>query len=114
MPTPEGSRLIPIAVEGSSLPSPQAVLVTDAKLPPASGTYSYYSGASGTVNVTAGQRVTSITAWASGAWSMTVGGGPTISVPTGGNAVDMSPNGNLTAPSITFTGTSLYIIEVLA
>jgi FtsP/CotA-like multicopper oxidase with cupredoxin domain len=113
MPTPEGSRLIPIAVEGSTLPNVQPVAVTASALPPISGVYSYYSGASGTVNVAAGQRVTSITAKGTSAWSMSVAGGPTINGQAG-DSVTLNPNGNLTAPSITFTGTSLYIIEVVS
>jgi hypothetical protein len=114
MPTPEGSRLIPIAVEGSSLPSPQAVLVTDSKLPPVAGTYHYHAGVSGTFNVPAGERVTQLTATGgTGAASMTIAGGDVITIPAN-MAMYMNPNGNITAPSCTFTSTVSWVIETVS
>jgi len=114
MPTPEGSRLIPIAVEGSALPSVQAVLVTDAKLPPVAGTYHYHAGASGTVNVPAGERVTQISATGgTNAASATIAGGDVITIPAN-MTLFMNPNGNLTAPSCTFTSTVSYVVETVS
>lgn len=81
-------------------------------LPNLTGAWSYYAGTSGTVNVAAGQRVIGIAAHATGAGSMTIAGGASITIPAG-LAYSFTPNGNLVAPQVVFTGTDTYVIEVL-
>lgn len=79
----------------------------------AAGVWSYYSGVSGTVNVTSGQRVVGISAHSAAGGSMTINGGPSIVLPAN-TAVSIAPNGNLTAPTIVFTSTDTYFIEVVS
>jgi hypothetical protein len=77
------------------------------------GTWAYYAGTSGTVTVSAGQRVTAITAHCTTAGSMTINSGATITIPANTSFAD-NPLGNLTAPTIVFTGTDAYFIEVVS
>ncbi len=87
----------------------QAVL---AQAPP-EGTWSYYAGVSGTVAISAGQQVVGITAIAGGGGAtITINAGPSITVPAGGSMA-ISPNGQVVAPTIVFTGTASYVIEVI-
>jgi len=84
------------------------------------GTWAYYAGTSGTVTVSAGQRVLQITAIAQqSAASITINGGASITLPygstdKGSSSIEIEPKGNLTAPTIVFTGTSAYFIEVVS
>ena len=77
------------------------------------GTWAYYAGTSGSVTVSGGQRVTAITCHCTTAGSLTIAGGATITVPANTTFFD-NPLGNLTAPTIVFTGTDAYFIEVVS
>lgn len=79
------------------------------------GDWAYAAGVSGTVALSGGKRVTRITAYAPAgtAASVSVAGGPSIPVVAGGT-LTLSPNGNLTDPSITFTGTASYVVEYVS
>lgn len=77
------------------------------------GTWAYYAGTSGTVNVTSGQRVLGISAHSTLGGTMTINGGQTITVPANVSLV-ITPVGNLTAPTVVFTGTDTYFIEVVS
>lgn len=77
------------------------------------GTWAYYSGINGTLVVPAGQRILGICAYAALGGTITINGGPTITLPIG-VAVSISPNGNLVAPTVVFTGTSTYFVEVVS
>jgi hypothetical protein len=89
-------------------------LVTQsAKIPNQAGTWAYYAGTSGTVNVTAGQRVLGIAAHATTAGSMTINGGASVPIPAG-TGIQFSPVGNLVAPTLVLTGTDSYVIEVVS
>lgn len=76
------------------------------------GTWKYYSGVSGTVVVAAGERVIGISAHCTVAGSVTINGGSPITIPSN-VSLGIEPNGNLTAPTIVFSGTDTYIIEVV-
>lgn len=76
------------------------------------GVWSYHAGSAGTVNVPAGTRVIGIAAHATTAGSITIAGGDSIPVPaTSGIAI--TPNGQLIGPSIVFSGTDSYFVEML-
>ena len=77
-----------------------------------SGTFAYHSGASGTVAVPVGQRVTGIAAHSTIGGSLTINGGSSIIIPAN-TAVEIRPTGDLTAPTIVFTDTDAYVIEVV-
>lgn len=74
------------------------------------GTWSYYAGTSGVVNVTG--RVMGIAAHATTAGSMSINGGSTVPIPTA-SQISIEPRANLVNPSITFVGTDSYFIEVV-
>lgn len=95
---------LPVSLEGTQL-------ATD--LEKNYGPWSYYSGINGTVVVGAGLRVVGISAYAALGGTITINGGATITLPIG-VAIAISPNGNLVAPTIIFTGTSTYFVEVVA
>lgn len=78
-----------------------------------SGTWSYYAGTSGTVNVAAGRRVIGIAAHATSAGSLTINGGETIPLPAGAS-IAIAPQGNLVAPTVILVGTDSYFIETLS
>lgn len=94
-----------------NLQAGQTVGITN--LPNLTGAWSYYAGASGTVNVTAGQRVLGIAAHATTAGSLTINGGASAPIPAG-SGIQITPQGNLVAPTLVFTGTDSYFCEVLA
>lgn len=77
------------------------------------GTWAYYAGTSGTVVVTAGQRVLGIGCHGTSAASFTINGGTLVPVPAG-VSVNIEPLGNVVAPTIVFTGTDSYFIEVVS
>lgn len=77
------------------------------------GSWAYYAGASGTVTVSAGQRVIGIAAHATTAGSMTINGGASVPIPAN-VGLAIAPNGNLVAPTIVFTGTDSYFVEVVS
>lgn len=74
------------------------------------GTWSYYAGITGSVSVTG--RVVGISAYAALGGTITINGGATITLPIG-VAISIAPNGNLVSPTIVFTGTSTYFVEVV-
>lgn len=78
------------------------------------GTWGYYAGAAGTVNVAAGERVVGIAASATSAGAtVAVAGGAALPVPANQGA-DIEPKGNLVGPvAIVFSGTASYFVEVL-
>lgn len=92
---------------------PNPLPVSEANIDKGFGTWAYYSGVSGTVTVTAGQRVIGIAAHSTLGGSYTINGGSAIVLPPG-VAVMFNPMGNLTAPTIIFTSTDTYVIEVVS
>lgn len=116
------SNQTPIRVTGTFTPggtqdvnivSPNPLPTEDINIEKSFGTWAYYSGLVGTVVVGAGQRVVGISAYSSTGGSLTINGGSTVTLPAG-VAVSIEPNGNLTAPTIIFTGTSTYFVEVVS
>lgn len=87
--------------------------VSEANIDKNFGTWSYYSGSSGTVTVSAGQRVIGIGCHATTAGSFTINGGSSIPVPAN-TGISIEPLGNVIAPTIVFTGTDSYLIEVVS
>lgn len=77
------------------------------------GTWSYYAGTSGTVVVTAGQRVIGIGTHSTGSGTLTINGGPSVPIPAG-ISINIEPLGNVVAPTLVFTGTDSYFIEVVS
>lgn len=77
------------------------------------GIWSYRAGTSGTVVVAAGGRVLQLSAIATGAGSITINGGDSIPIPAGA-AVTLVPEGNIGgSPTIVFTGTAAFFVEVV-
>lgn len=87
--------------------------VSESNIDKSFGTWAYYSGTSGTVNVTAGQRVTAITCHSTVGGTLTIAGGSTITIPANTSFAD-NPQGNIMAPTIVFTNTDAYFIEVVS
>jgi hypothetical protein len=81
--------------------------------PGQTGTWSYYAGASGNVNVTAGQRVIGIAVHSTAGGSFTINGGASIPVPAN-SSIEIQPLAQLVAPAFVFTGTDSYFVEVLS
>lgn len=81
-------------------------------MPDLTGTWSYYAGVSGTVTVTAGQRVVGIAAFSTAGGTVTINGGSAIPI-AAGTGWSLNPTGQLVAPTIVFTGTSSYTVEAL-
>lgn len=90
-----------------------AVPITDANIGKSFGTWAYYAGVSGTVTVSGGQRVIGISCHATSAGSFTINGGAAIPIPAG-LSINIQPLGNVTAPTIIFTGTDSYFVEVVS
>lgn len=82
-------------------------------LPNQAGTWSYYAGASGTVNVSSSERVLGIATHALTAGSFTIDGGDSIPVPAN-TGIAIQPLGNLVGPTIVFSGTDSYFVEVVS
>jgi hypothetical protein len=84
------------------------------------GAWGYSSGTSGTVTLTGGKRVLQITAVAlEAAGSFTINGGDVIALPYGSSdkvstEITIEPQGNLTNPTIVFTGTDSYFVEYVS
>lgn len=77
------------------------------------GTWSYNGGTSGTVTVEAGKRVLSISCHSTNGGTLQINGGDIIPVPANvGFAIN--PLGNLVAPTIIYTGTDSYFIEMVS
>lgn len=103
----------PSGTQNVSIVSPNPLPVSESNLDKNYGTWTYYAGVNGTVTVTAGQRVIGISAYAALGGTITINGGATITLPIG-VAISISPNGNVVAPTIIFTGTSTYFVEVVS
>lgn len=82
-------------------------------VPDLSGTWSYYAGISGMVNVGAGERVLGIAARSATGGSLSIDGGPPVPIPAEAG-ISISPQGKLVGPSIVFSGTDSYFVEVLS
>jgi hypothetical protein len=89
------------------------VPVSIALLTQQTGTWSYLAGANGTVVVSAGLNVLGITAHSTASGStLTINGGQSFPIPTG-TAINIQPLGNLVAPTLVFTGTDAYFVELV-
>ena len=95
----------------SNFPSSQAV--TEANVDKNFGTWSYYAGTSGTVIVTGGQRVIGIGCHSTTGGSFTINGGASVPIPTN-ISINVEPLGNVMAPTIVFTSTDSYFVEVVS
>lgn len=92
------------------LPAAGDSLLTDPRIP---GTWGYAAGASGTPDLT-GQQVLAISATAGGGGgSIVIDGGDTITL-AAGQAFDVPLRGVLVAPTIVFTGTTVFFVETVA
>ena len=113
------AQTITLAISAASLPLPtgastEATLsALNSNIAKAYGTWTYYSGISGTVNVTAGQRILSITCHSAIGGTVTINGGSSITVPAGvGFSISMT--GLIIAPTVVFSSTDTYFIEVVS
>jgi len=77
------------------------------------GAWAYYSGISGTVVVGGSQRVIGIGAYSLSGGSLTIAGGSIIPIPAGVD-ININPLANLMGPTIVFTGTDSYFVEVVS
>lgn len=77
------------------------------------GAWSYYAGTSGSVVVSAGARVLGIAAHSTTGGSFTINGANTVTIPAN-VSINIEPLGNLIAPTIVFTGTDTYFVEVVS
>jgi len=101
------------ANQGTPNTNANAWPVSNTLLTQETGTWAYYAGSSGTVTVSAGQRVIGIAAHATTAGSMSINSGNSVPIPAN-VGLEWQPMGNLTAPTIVFTGTDLYVVEVVS
>ncbi len=81
-------------------------------LPAIVGTWDYRAGASGSPRAFTG-RVVGITAHATTAGSFTINGGDSIPVPAN-TGVSFTPNAQLVSPTLVFTGTDGYVVELVS
>lgn len=81
-------------------------------LPDEVGTWSYKAGASGTPTLTGRVLAISAVATAAGA-TVTINAGDSIPVPENGS-ITLTPRGQLTNPTVVFTGTSSYYVELVS
>lgn len=97
-----------------------AVVVSNLPADPAQGLWGYHAGTSGTLTLTGGKRVLQITAIAlEAAASLTINGGNTVLMPYGSSdrvssALCIEPKGNLTDPTLLFTGTDSWFVEYVS
>lgn len=109
--TPSGTQNVAV----TNFPSTQTIagVITETNVDKSFGTWAYYGGTSGTITVGAGQRVLSISCHSTIGGSLTINGGATIPVPANvGFAIN--PRGNLVAPTIVYSSTDSYFIEVVS
>jgi hypothetical protein len=108
---------LPVSVTASVLPTGAAteatLLTLETNVAKNYGTWFYYAGVVGTVVVAAGQRVVGISAFSVLGGSLAINGGADITLPPG-VAINIEPKGNLIAPTIVFTETDTYIVEVVS
>jgi hypothetical protein len=92
---------------------PASQTVTESNVDKSFGTWAYYGGTSGTVIVSAGQRALSMSCHSTSGGTMQINGGQTIPVPANvGFAIN--PLGNIVAPTIVFSSTDSYFVEVVS
>tara|TARA_R110000850_G_scaffold91270_2_gene193825 strand:+ start:500 stop:1045 length:546 start_codon:yes stop_codon:yes gene_type:complete len=97
-----------------------AGVAVKSKQAPVAGTWGYSSGADGTLTLTGGKRVLQITAVSlEVAGDITINGGDMIRLPYGNvdkvsTEITIHPQGNLTDPTIVFTGTDSYFVEYVS
>lgn len=75
--------------------------------------WAYLSGSAGTVVVAANTCVVSITAYAATGGTVTINGGTPIILPAG-VSISISPRLPVISPTIIFSNTSTYFIEVVS
>jgi hypothetical protein len=109
-PLPAGTNALG-SVSVSNLPASQ--VVTEANVDLNFGTWGYAAGVSGTPTIGAGKRVIGISAHCTIAGSMTINGGNSIPIPAN-VSMNFNPLGNLTNPTIVFTGTDSFIVEFVS
>ncbi len=109
-----GSLPVVIASNQSAIPVSSTYMSNNA------GTWGYNSGTSGTLTLTGGKRVLQITAIALEAGgTIQINGGDTITIPYGAtdkvsSSLTIEPKGNLTNPTIVFTGTDAFFCEYVS
>lgn len=76
------------------------------------GVWSYVAGTSGTVVVPDHKRVVGIATASTVGGSVVINGGDAIPVPAAG-FLNIEPKGNLISPTIIFTATTSYMVEMV-
>jgi hypothetical protein len=109
---PTGTNLH-TTVDNFPATQPISGAVTEVNVDKNFGAWSYYAGAFGTVIVGAGQRVLGIGVHATTTGVLTINGGASIPIPAG-VSINIEPLANLVAPTIVFTGTDSYMVEVVS
>lgn len=85
-------------------------LSTAVSATPSTGAWGYTAGTSGTVILSGGKRVRSVSAHATSAATLTINGGATITIPA--NTVFQVPlDGQITDATFVFTSTDAYFID---
>lgn len=75
--------------------------------------WSYAAGVSGTVVVPVATRVVAFSAYSALGGTITINGGQPITLPIG-VAISITPRVPLISPTIIFTGTSTYFVELVS
>lgn len=73
--------------------------------------WTYYSGSAGTVVIPANHIVISLSAYAASGGTLTINGGSPVILPAG-VSISISPRCPIIAPTIVFSNTSTYFVEV--
>lgn len=89
-----------------------AVDIGGENLPDLTGQWGYNAGTSGTLTLSGGKRVLTISAISVAGGSATVNGGDPITIPAGGTFV-MEPRVQVVDPEVVFTGTDSYVVDWL-
>ena len=77
------------------------------------GAFGYVAGVSGTVTLTGGKKVKSITAVSTAGGTVVIDGGNTITI-TANGGVDLQCDYNLVDATIVFTGTVSYVVTYIS
>jgi hypothetical protein len=109
---PTGTNLH-TTVDNFPATQPISGAVTEVNVDKNFGAWSYYAGSFGTVTVSGGQRVLGIGVHATTAGVLTINGGASIPIPAG-VSINIEPLANLVAPTIVFTNTDSYMVEVVS
>lgn len=87
--------------------------ISVATLPNEAGTWTYNAGVTGSYSASAGKRVLQITmVGGAGGGTLTINGGDSIPIPQD-VSLAISPRANLIAPSMVFSNTTAYFIELV-